>query len=175
METKQVILVDENDVPRGTMEKLEAHRKGELHRAFSIFIFNSKQEMLLQKRASGKYHSGGLWTNTCCSHPVPGERMEITTHKRLQEEMGFDCELKEIFHFTYKTDLDNELTEHELDHVFIGYYNDAPQANTEEVSEWKYVAVEALQKEMEKYPEHFTVWFRLVFPRVVEYLQEHTF
>lgn len=174
METKQVILVDENDVPRGTMEKLEAHRKGELHRAFSIFVFNSKQEMLLQKRASGKYHSGGLWTNTCCSHPVPNENMEITAHKRLKEEMGFDCDIKEIFHFTYKTALENELTEHELDHVFIGYYNDVPQVNAEEVEEWKYIAIDTLQKSITQHPEEFTVWFKLVYPRVLDYLKNHS-
>lgn len=172
MDNMQVILVDENDVPRGTMEKLEAHQKGELHRAFSIFVFNSKGEMLLQKRALKKYHSGGLWTNTCCSHPLPGESMEVTLHKRLQEEMGFDCPLKEAFHFTYKTLLDNELTEHELDHVFIGYYNDIPKVNADEVVEWKYVNTEELQTDIIANPEQYTVWFKLVLPRVLEFLKD---
>ena len=172
MDAKQVILVDENDVPRGTMEKLEAHRKGELHRAFSIFVFNSNGEMLLQKRAFEKYHSGGLWTNTCCSHPAPGESMETAAHKRLQEEMGFDCSLKEVFHFTYKTSLDNDLTEHELDHVFIGYYDDAPEVNASEVVEWKYADTKELQNDIVTNPGKYTVWFKLVLPRVLEHIRK---
>src|ERR1035437_238790 len=141
MENKKVILVDENDVPRGTMEKMEAHRKGELHRAFSIFVFNSNGELLLQRRAVDKYHSGGLWTNTCCSHPQPGENLMESAQKRLNEEMGIECALEPVFHFIYKTKLNNELTEHELDHVFIGNYSDSPKINTQEAAEWKYMAI----------------------------------
>ena len=166
MENK-VILVDENDVPRGTMYKMEAHLKGELHRAFSVFIFNSKGEMLLQKRALEKYHSGGLWTNACCSHPLPDENMDDSAHKRLQEEMGFDCPLKKVFHFTYKAALNNELTEHELDHVFIGHYDESPKPNAAEVSEWKYIDTNTLLKNMKLHPEQYTYWFKLVLPKVL--------
>jgi isopentenyl-diphosphate delta-isomerase len=171
METKQIILVDENDVPRGTMEKMEAHRKGELHRAFSIFIFNSKGEFLLQRRALNKYHSGGLWTNTCCSHPQPNETIEESVHKRLYEEMGFDCELKNTFHFIYKTKLDNELTEHELDHVFIGYYDAPPKINVTEVSEWKYVGINEIKLRLKNSPESFTIWFKIIFLKVLDYIK----
>lgn len=170
MEINNVILVDTNDVPQGTMEKLEAHKKGLLHRAYSIFIFNSKGEVLLQKRALNKYHSGGLWTNACCSHPAPGEKLEEAVHKRLKEEMGFDCDLKEIFHFTYKTQLNNELTEHELDHVFIGYYNNIPQIDKSEAADWKYINVNELLKDIEQHPENYTYWFKFIFPKVLSYL-----
>ncbi len=170
MHTKQVILVDENDVPRGTMEKMEAHKKGELHRAFSIFVFNSKGELLLQRRARNKYHSGGLWTNTCCSHPEPGEDIKDAAHKRLQEEMGFDCRLRNIFHFIYETKLNNELTEHELDHVFIGYYDDLPRVNYQEVSEWKSKTVIEIREDMKRNPDDYTVWFKIIFEKVMEYI-----
>lgn len=166
MENK-VILVDENDIPRGVMNKMEAHLKGELHRAFSVFIFNSKGEMLLQKRALDKYHSGGLWTNACCSHPLPDENLEDSVHQRLQEEMGFDCPLIKLFHFTYKADLNNKLIEHELDHVFLGYYDNAPNPNAAEVAEWIYMDIAALQKNIKQHPEQYTYWFKLVLPKVL--------
>ncbi|OFY84777.1 MAG: isopentenyl-diphosphate delta-isomerase [Bacteroidetes bacterium RIFCSPLOWO2_12_FULL_35_15] len=170
MKEKKVILVDENDVPRGTMEKMEAHKKGELHRAFSIFVFNSKGELLLQRRTMDKYHSGGLWTNTCCSHPQPEEIFQESVHKRLNEEMGFSCELKSVFHFIYKAELDNGLTEHELDHVFIGYYNEDPKINIQEVAEWKYMSVPDIQQNMRLYPTLYTAWFKIILARVLKYI-----
>lgn len=168
METKNVILVDENDVSRGVMEKMEAHQKGELHRAFSIFVFNSKNELLLQRRALNKYHSGGLWTNTCCSHPLPDENIKESAHKRLQEEMGFDCVLNSAFHFIYKTDLDNGLTEHELDHVFIGHYDSNPIINSEEAMDWQYMAIDEIKENLKINPEQYTVWFKIIFEKVLE-------
>ncbi len=126
---EEVILVDENDNELGKEEKLKAHKEGKLHRCFSILIFNSKEELLIQKRAKNKYHSGGLWANTCCSHPKPGEDTEIAAHRRLKEEFGFDCELKQLFNFTYKKTFDNGLTENEFDHVFIGITNSEPIPN----------------------------------------------
>jgi len=171
MKKKQVILVDENDVPRGTMEKMEAHKKGELHRAFSIFVFNSKGELLLQRRAINKYHSGGLWTNTCCSHPQPQENMQESIHKRLHEEMGFSCSLEKVFHFTYKAELDNGLTEHELDHVFRGYYNKNPKINIYEVAEWKYMSINKIQQNIILYPEHFTSWFKIIFAKALDHIR----
>jgi len=171
MEKKQVILVDENDVPRGTMEKMEAHKKEELHRAFSIFVFNSKYELLVQRRAVDKYHSGGLWTNTCCSHPQPEENLQESVHKRLHEEMGFSCILENVFHFIYKAKLDNGLTEHELDHVFIGYYNENPKINIHEVAEWKYMSINEIQQNMKINPKHYTPWFKIIFAKVLEYIR----
>lgn len=168
METKNVILVDENDVPRGIMEKMEAHRKGELHRAFSIFVFNSNNELLLQRRALNKYHSGGLWSNTCCSHPLPDENIKESAHKRLQEEMGFDCILNNSFHFIYKTELDNGLIEHEFDHVFIGHYDNNPIINTEEAMDWKYMAIDEIKENLKINPEQYTVWFKIIFEKVLE-------
>jgi isopentenyl-diphosphate delta-isomerase len=167
MESNQVILVDENDVPTGVMEKLEAHQKGELHRAFSIFIFNSKGEMLLQKRALHKYHSGGLWTNACCSHPQPNESNEQAAHRRLMEEMGFDCVLEKKFHFIYKAQLNNELTEHELDHVFIGTYNKEPRINLDEVADWKYIKPEFILEDIRNNSQNYTYWFKEVLEKVI--------
>lgn len=171
MKEKQVILVDENDVPRGIMEKMEAHKKGKLHRAFSVFVFNSKGEMLLQKRAINKYHSGGLWTNTCCSHPQPEEDLLEAAQKRLHEEMGFSCSLDKVFHFIYKAKLDNELTEHELDHVFIGQFDGEPKINALEVTEWKYMSVKEVEESIELYPEHYAAWFKIAFTRVLEHVK----
>lgn len=170
MEAKNVILVDENDVSKGVMEKMEAHQKGELHRAFSVFVFNSKNELLLQRRALDKYHSGGLWTNTCCSHPLPEENLIESAHKRLQEEMGFDCILNNTFHFIYKTELDNGLTEHELDHVFIGHYDNNPVLNNEEAMDWQYMAIDEIKENLKINPEHYTAWFKIVFDRVLEHI-----
>jgi len=166
----EVILVDENDNEIGTEEKMKAHQEGKLHRAFSIFIFNSKGELLLQKRAKSKYHSGGLWSNTCCSHPMPGEALEKTVHRRLKEEMGFDCELKEIFSFTYKAKFDNGLIEHEYDHVFIGKFDGKPTPNPEEVDEWKWIDVEELKKGIQENPDNYTYWLKASIDKIIPYL-----
>ncbi|MGZ3867228.1 MAG: isopentenyl-diphosphate Delta-isomerase [Bacteroidia bacterium] len=165
-EFEEVILVDENDQETGRMEKLRAHREGKLHRAISVFIFNRHGEFLLQKRAAGKYHSAGLWTNTCCSHPRAGEDTEAAAHRRLQEEMGLDCRLTHIFSFIYQAELDHGLSEHELDHVYVGLCNDLPKADPEEAEDWKYMKAEEIEKDIQRHPESYTVWFRLIFPRV---------
>jgi isopentenyl-diphosphate delta-isomerase len=167
MTEELVILVDENDNKLGLMEKMEAHEKGVLHRAFSVFVFNDKGELLLQQRALDKYHSGGLWTNTCCSHPRDGESVEEAAHRRLQEEMGFDCKLEKKFHFIYKRELDKGLTEHELDHVFFGIYNDAPNINTDEVASYKFVDMHTLKTDMQNNPHLYTEWFKICFDEVV--------
>lgn len=163
---EHVILVNEQDEPIGQMEKMEAHEKGVLHRAFSAFIFNDKNELLLQKRASSKYHSGGLWSNSCCSHPRNGESVVQAGERRLTEEMGFTVPVEAVFSFIYKAELDHGLTEHELDHVLIGRYNDAPNINPEEVEDWKYVNLDELSADMKQYPENYTEWFKIVFDRV---------
>lgn len=165
---EQVILVDEQDREIGTLEKMQAHREGKLHRAFSVFIFDMAGRLLLQRRAEGKYHSPGLWTNTCCSHPRPGETVEEAASRRLQEEMGIHCELREVFSFTYKAGVENGLTEHEFDHVFFGDYNEEPSINKEEVSEWKYESLTDTASDLEAHPEQYTVWFRLVFDKILE-------
>lgn len=169
---ERVILVNDQDVQIGTEEKMKAHELGLLHRAFSIFIFNSKGEMLLQERAKTKYHSGGLWTNACCSHPRENESIEAAAHRRLKEEFGFDCPLKEIFSFTYKAELDKGLTEHEFDHVLIGTY-DGPieKPNPAEIDNWCYITVEHLIEELKDRPELFTVWFRIALNEVLQKLQ----
>ena len=165
---ERVILVDENDKVIGTEEKLKAHQNGgKLHRAFSIFIFNSKGEMLLQKRAKSKYHFGGLWTNACCSHPNPDKPLEDTVHKKLEQEMGFDTDLKETFTFIYKAEPENNLTEHELDHVFIGKFDGEPKINPEEADEWKWINIEELQKDIKENPEKYTPWFKIALGRVI--------
>ena len=143
------------------------HKKGLLHRAFSLFVFNNRGELLLQKRNKNKYHSGGLWTNTCCSHPRKGEELPLAIHRRLGEEMGFDCELNEIFSFTYKKTFENGLTEHEFDHVFIGYYDNDPKINTEEADSWKWISIEKLQTDIKNHPESYTYWFIKSLPRVL--------
>lgn len=163
-----VILVNERDEETGTMEKMQAHVEAKLHRAFSVFVFNSANELLLQRRANDKYHSPGLWTNTCCSHPRPGEKIIEAAKRRLQEEMGFECELEYSFNFIYKAGLENGLTEHELDHVFIGSFDGIPEPNTEEVSEWKYESMENIAANMKLHSEEYTAWFKIVFDRVVK-------
>ncbi|MCC5918021.1 MAG: isopentenyl-diphosphate Delta-isomerase [Cryomorphaceae bacterium] len=163
--SEYVILVNELDEPQGLMEKMEAHRKGLLHRAFSVFILNEKGELLLQKRASSKYHSGGLWTNTCCSHPREGEDVEAAAHRRMVEEMGYDCPLQKAFTFVYKADFENNMTEHEYDHVFIGYDNQNPVPNPEEVEDYAWVDLDTIAADMESHPEKYTAWFRIVFER----------
>jgi len=164
-----VVLVDEQDNPIGTMEKQQAHVEGVLHRAFSIFIFNSDKKLLLQKRASSKYHCGGMWTNTCCSHPRETENTIDAAHRRLQEEMGMHCELKPIFSFVYKAEFENGLTEHEFDHVFFGESNQTPTLNLEEVEDFRYVGMEELQIEINENPAHFTPWFLIALDRVKEF------
>lgn len=171
MVSKQyVILVDDNDEQTGVAEKMDAHRKGLLHRAFSVFIMNSQGQMLLQQRAFTKYHSGGLWTNACCSHPMPGEKILDAAHRRIQEEMGFDCDLKYVYNFTYKVKLDNELTEHELDHVLVGIYDGPVKPSPEEVCHYRYVNIDELEKEMLKAPDTFTTWFRITYSDARKYL-----
>jgi isopentenyl-diphosphate delta-isomerase len=167
-----VILVNEQDEPVGTMEKLEAHQKGLLHRAFSVFVVNKNGEMLLQQRAQDKYHSGGLWTNTCCSHPLPGEDDLAAAHRRLMEEMGFDCELKEIFSFTYRAAFDNGLTEHEFDHVFFGRYDGAVLPDAAEVQATQYLSLDAIRQLLLAEPETFTHWFHLAFPKIAAFIEE---
>ena len=165
-----VILVNEFDELIGTMEKMEAHQKGLLHRAFSIFIFNEKQEMLLQQRASTKYHSANLWTNACCSHPLPGEDITIAAHRRLGEEMGFDTSLKRAFHFTYKTTFETGLTEHEFDHVFTGNYDGIIRPDSSEVKDFQFMPMDEIQNNINLYPEQYTSWFLLAFPKLEIYL-----
>ena len=160
---EQVILVDENDNQLGLMEKMEAHEKALLHRAFSVFVFNDKGELLLQRRALSKYHSPGLWTNTCCSHQREGETNLGAGKRRLEEEMGFSCDLEEVFHFIYKAPFDNGLTEHELDHVMIGHYNDDPRVNPEEVDAFRWMKLEEVKKDMDEHPELYTAWFKIIF------------
>ena len=172
---EHVILVDRIGREIGTEEKIQAHREGKLHSAFSIFVFNTVGELLLQRRAQTKYHSGGLWTNTCCSHPRPGESYQLAAKRRLDEEMGFDCELTERFSFIYHTQLDNDLFEHELDYVFVGYYNGQPTPDPNEVDDWKWINIDALKQDIQENPENYTYWFKLVLDRVVEESQEISF
>ena len=167
---EQVILVNEKDEPIGLMGKMEAHEKGLLHRAFSVFIFNSKQEVLLQQRAACKYHSPNLWTNTCCSHPREGESNLQAGERRLQEEMGMQVPLEEVFSFIYKAPFDNGLTEHEYDHVLVGYSDAQPQINPEEVASWKWLSLEAIKEDILQAPEQYTAWFKIIFEKFYHYL-----
>jgi isopentenyl-diphosphate delta-isomerase len=161
-----VVLVNEEDTPTGTMEKMEAHKKGALHRAFSIFIFNSKGELLLQQRALDKYHSPGLWTNTCCSHPRHGEAVLDAAHRRLAEEMGMQCSLEYHFKFLYKAQFENGLIEHELDHVFFGNSDALPELNPAEVAAYRYIGMDLLEKELNEAPEKYSPWLRISFDQV---------
>lgn len=167
---EEVILVDESDQPVGVMEKIEAHRRALLHRAFSVFIFNSTGEMLLQQRAPEKYHSAGLWTNACCSHPRPGEGTREAAVRRLREELGFTTDLKKLLEFTYRSVYDNGLTEYEFDHVFTGLYDREIEPNPTEVSDFRYLALPAIEAELQRAPETFTSWFHLAFPLIREKL-----
>ena len=166
----EVILVDELDIPVGVMEKMEAHRKALLHRAFSVFIFNPQGEMLLQRRALTKYHSGGLWTNACCSHPRPEEDTRRAAMRRLNEELGFSSPLEKAFHFTYKTAFSNGLTEHEYDHVFVGYYDGAIHPNPVEVCECRWLLPGEIEGELRSSPEAYTSWFHLAFPMIRKWM-----
>ena len=173
MVEENVILVNRNDEQIGLMPKLEAHEKAVLHRAFSVFVLNSKNEVMLQQRASQKYHSPLLWTNTCCSHQRDGETNIQAGSRRLFEEMGFNTELKELFHFIYKAPFDNGLTEHELDHVMIGYFDGAPNINREEVEDWKWMKIEDVKSDMEMNPDLYTVWFKIIFDEFYHFLEDH--
>lgn len=172
MTEEKVILVNQNDEPIGLMPKMEAHEKALLHRAFSVFILNDKGEIMLQQRAADKYHSPLLWTNTCCSHQRDGETNIEAGKRRLQEEMGFSVELKELFSFIYKAPFDNGLTEHELDHVMIGFYDDDPKINLEEVENWKWMLPEAIKKDMANNPEDYTEWFKIIFDKFYDYISK---
>jgi len=165
MKEEKVVLVDTEDNPIGTMPKMEAHEKAVLHRAFSVFILNEKGELMLQQRALHKYHSPGLWTNTCCSHQREGEGNIEAGKRRLKEEMGFSTSLEALFSFIYKAPFDNGLTEHELDHVLLGYYKEPPMINLEEVAAWKWMNLDDVAKALEENPEEFTVWFKIIFDR----------
>lgn len=173
MQEEHVILVDEQDQEIGLMPKLEAHEKAQLHRAFSVFILNDKNELMLQQRASHKYHSPLLWTNTCCSHQRPGESNIEAGKRRLFEEMGFSAELRDVFHFIYKAPFDNGLTEHELDHVLLGRFEGEPEINPDEVHDWKWMALADVKREMETHPEKYTVWARIIFEEFYHYLSDH--
>jgi len=171
MKEEQVVLVTKEDVQIGLMPKMAAHEKAQLHRAFSVFIFNDKNELLLQQRALDKYHSPGLWTNTCCSHQRDGEGNIEAGKRRLQEEMGFSCDLKELFWFVYKAPFDNGLTEHELDHVMVGYYNDKPLINTKEVASYKWASLSIVKNDIKGHPEKYTAWFKIIFKEYLAHLE----
>lgn len=173
MMQEKVILVDQNDTPLGLMEKMEAHQKGLLHRAFSVFIINSKGEILLQQRAFDKYHSPGLWTNTCCSHQREGESNIQAGVRRLKEEMGMEVALTEIFSFIYKAPFENGLTEHELDYVLIGKSDNQPIINTQEVANWQWNSPENIKIEIQNTPEKFTAWFKIIFEKFYHYIEHH--
>lgn len=167
-----MVLVDEKNHPLGTMEKMEVHQKALLHRAFSVFIFNSKGEMLLQRRALKKYHSGGLWTNACCSHPFWDETPVQAAQRRMQEELGFVTDLEQAFDFIYKTALDNDLTEHEYDHVLVGVYEGKIDPNEDEVGDYCYLSMDQLKSSMSQYPFKYTEWFKIALPLLEEHFRE---
>ena len=172
MDEEEVILVNKKDIQLGLMPKMEAHRKGVLHRAFSVFIFKSSRELLIQKRSSQKYHSPGLWTNTCCSHQRDGESTIDAANRRLNEEMGLNADLKEIFSFIYKANLKNGLIEHEFDHVLVGYTDLSPIINIKEVEDWKWVDLSILEHDIDRNPNIYTEWFKIIFKRVKDYIDK---
>ena len=165
---EQVVLVNEQDEAVGVAEKLHAHVEGVLHRAFSVFVFNDRGELLLQQRHPAKYHSGGLWSNTCCSHPRPGEPVEVAAQRRLQEEMGFVCPVRRLFGFVYRAEFAEGLVEHEYDHVFVGRFDGRPVPDAAEVADWRWIAPDALRQDVHAHPERYTYWFRLVLDRVLK-------
>ena len=167
--TENVVLVDVNDNEIGFMPKMEAHLQGQLHRAFSIFIFNTNGKLLLQQRALSKYHSGGKWTNTCCSHPRLGEKLEAAANRRLKEEMGMECELKYAFNFLYKASITDKIFEHEYDHVFFGLSNQKPLPQPNEVAAFKYVSLQSLAIDLQKNPQEYTAWLKICFSQVLNY------
>lgn len=168
-----VVLVNENDTQIGIMEKMAAHIVPRLHRAFSIFIFNSKGELLLQQRALSKYHSPGLWTNTCCSHPHDGESLEQATSRRLMEEMGLHCEMHEVFTFIYKAPVGLGLIEHEFDHVWFGQSDDTPVINPDEVASYKYMNLDDIADDMKAHPECYTEWFKISFDEITKHVNKN--
>ena len=170
MKEEMVILVDENDKQIGLMPKMEAHEKGLLHRAFSVFVFNDKKELMLQQRAAHKYHSPNLWTNTCCSHQREGEVSVDAGMRRLEEEMGFTVPLEESISFIYKAPFDNGLTEHELDHILLGTFNAEPAINPEEVAAWKWMSLDAIKADIKNSPEVYTEWFKIIFDKFYNYI-----
>ena len=170
MQEEKVVLVDKNDNKLGLMPKMEAHLKGKLHRAFSVIIFNTQGKILLQKRASTKYHTPNLWSNTCCSHQRDGESNLEAGTRRLNEEMGFVCKLTETTSFIYKASFDNGLTEHEFDHVLVGNYNGEPQINTDEVASWKWMLLEDIKKDIAKNPSSYTAWFKIIFNKYYKHI-----
>lgn len=174
MEEEKVILVNSNDEPIGLMPKMEAHEKALLHRAFSVFIINSNNELMLQQRALQKYHSPGLWTNTCCSHQRDGEENIEAGLRRLQEEMGFETPLEYLFNFIYKAPFDNGLTEHELDHLMLGRYEAEPSINPEEVASWKWMDIDLIHADLINNPADYTVWFAIIFDRFYNHLKENS-
>lgn len=167
---EEVILVDALDIEVGAMEKMAAHREARLHRAFSVFIFNRKGDMLLQQRALHKYHSGGLWTNACCSHPRPGENTSEAAERRLKEELGFTTSLIKVFDFIYKAELDNNLTEHELDHVYTGEYDGTIHPDNAEVKDYCFKSIDSIVESMELQPHKYTAWFHIAMPRMIEWV-----
>ena len=166
-------MVDEHDNYRGLMDKMEAHRKGLTHRAFSIFIFNSRGEMLLQQRALNKYHSAGLWSNSCCSHPYPGEEIKEAAMRRLREELGFETSLEKLFDFVYQASFENGLVENEFDHVFVGQYDGTMQPNPDEVNDYVFKPIEQIELELKKTPEIYTEWFKISFPKIETWWQQN--
>jgi len=172
MKEELVILVDENDNQIGLMPKMEAHEKALLHRAFSVFVFNSKNQLMLQQRAIHKYHSPGLWTNTCCSHQRDGESNLVAGKRRLFEEMGFVTELKETTSFIYKAPFENGLTEHEFDHILVGAYEGTPEINEEEVAAWKWMDLESVKKDIKNNSDNYTAWFKIIFEKYYNTLEE---
>lgn len=171
MQEERVILVNLEDEPIGLMSKMEAHQKGELHRAFSVFVFNDKNELMLQQRALDKYHSPGLWTNTCCSHQREGETNIEAGKRRLQEEMGFSTELEDTISFIYKAPFDNGLTEHEFDHILVGKFNADPKLNPEEAAGWKWMSLEGVAEDMRINPRIYTEWFKIIFDKYYQSIQ----
>ncbi|TKD55700.1 isopentenyl-diphosphate Delta-isomerase [Flavobacterium sp. ASW18X] len=169
---EKVILVDSNDQQIGLMPKMEAHEKALLHRAFSVFVLNKKGEIMLQQRAAHKYHTPNLWTNTCCSHQRDGESNLEAGKRRLMEEMGFVVDLKEIFSFIYKAPFDNGLTEHEFDHVMVGYFEGEPKINPEEVQAWKWMTPKAVKEDIAAHPENYTAWFKIIFDKFYNHLMQ---
>jgi isopentenyl-diphosphate Delta-isomerase len=169
---QQLILVNELDEPIGVAEKMEAHQKGLLHRAFSVFIFNTAGEMLLQQRAISKYHSGGLWTNACCSHPYVAEDVQAAAQKRLMEEMGFTTNIKPAFQFTYKAQFDNGLTEYEYDHVFVGNYEGIISPSADEVEDYCYKSIGQIEEDLTTHPQKYTEWFKIALPLLKDYLKQ---
>lgn len=165
--TERLILVDAEDREVGTAGKMEAHREGRLHRAFSVFVFDDEGRLLMQRRAAGKYHSGGLWTNTACGHPRPGEATADAARRRLREEMGIDCPLRPLFAFTYRAELDDGLVEHELDHVLAGVCPHHPDPDPAEAEGWTWADPADVRLDVERRPERYTAWFRLALGRVL--------